>query len=141
MTLYRVVTYIFRPGEQPTFGLAPGYCIMSLRGCSGEDYANALLNKRVHKLKTVEPYFTETQVGNKVHELRKDDRDFQIGDVLELVLFVPEEPVVKMKKPCKTPFPHICQSLDCEGCPMDNGGDHECQAHRFACPALPKVPA
>lgn len=118
MTLYRVVSYIFRPGEQTMFGLNPGWCIMSLRGCSGAEYALALRHNRVHKLKTVEPFFSEIMAGRKVHELRRDDRDFQVYDVLELVRFVPEEAFEQEERwvPCR-----FCESVSLgprdEACP------------------------
>ena len=37
-----------------------------------------------HELKTYPKYFQETIEGNKQIEIRKNDRDFQVGDVLIL---------------------------------------------------------
>jgi hypothetical protein len=37
-----------------------------------------------HFLKTVSPFFEAVERGEKTFEIRKDDRDFQVGD--ELVL-------------------------------------------------------
>ena len=37
-----------------------------------------------HELKTYTKYFQETIEGNKPFEIRKNDRDFQVGDVLIL---------------------------------------------------------
>lgn len=37
-----------------------------------------------HQLKTVQPFFDAVRDGKKTAELRKDDRGFQIGDVLVL---------------------------------------------------------
>ena len=37
-----------------------------------------------HELKTYPKYFQETIEGNKLFEIRKNDRDFQVGDVLIL---------------------------------------------------------
>lgn len=37
-----------------------------------------------HELKTYPKYFQETIEGSKPFEIRKDDRDFQVGDVLIL---------------------------------------------------------
>ena len=37
-----------------------------------------------HELKTYPKYFQETIEGNKPFEIRKNDRDFQVGDVLIL---------------------------------------------------------
>lgn len=39
---------------------------------------------KIHKLKTLQPYYNEVLKGNKTFELRKDDRDFQVGDRLDL---------------------------------------------------------
>lgn len=38
----------------------------------------------IHELKTYPKYFKETIEGNKPFEIRKDDRDFHVGDVLIL---------------------------------------------------------
>ena len=45
---------------------------------------------RVHKLKTWPKYFELVKRARKTCELRKADRDYQIGDCLELVEFDPE---------------------------------------------------
>lgn len=37
-----------------------------------------------HHLKTLPPYFQAVMAGLKTAELRKDDRDFQVGDILVL---------------------------------------------------------
>ena len=37
---------------------------------------------KVHELKTVQPYYDKIVSGKKRFEYRKNDRDFQIGDVL-----------------------------------------------------------
>lgn len=37
-----------------------------------------------HRLKTVQPYFTDVRNGLKTFEVRKNDRDFKVGDVLLL---------------------------------------------------------
>lgn len=37
-----------------------------------------------HTLKTIQPYFGEVESGNKNFEVRKDDRNFQKGDILFL---------------------------------------------------------
>lgn len=38
----------------------------------------------VHELKILPEYFKEVKIGNKTFELRKDDRQIQIGDVVIL---------------------------------------------------------
>lgn len=37
-----------------------------------------------HKLKTWIPYYQEVKNGNKTFEIRKNDRDFEVGDILIL---------------------------------------------------------
>lgn len=39
---------------------------------------------KTHELKTVNPYFQEVWEGNKRFELRLNDRDFNVNDVLLL---------------------------------------------------------
>lgn len=48
---------------------------------------------RYHRLKTLQPYFERIQSGEKTFEIRKNDRDFQVGDILELEYYNPNEPV------------------------------------------------
>lgn len=43
----------------------------------------------LHVLKTHPPYFQRVKSGDKTFEVRKDDRDFQVNDTLELVEFDP----------------------------------------------------
>lgn len=45
----------------------------------------------VHHLKTLADYFALVLRGEKTFELRKDDRDFAVGDCLRLDEFSPEE--------------------------------------------------
>ena len=40
-----------------------------------------------HELKTLPPYFWDVWNGNKTFELRKDDRDYKVGDTLRLLEF------------------------------------------------------
>lgn len=44
----------------------------------------------VHRLKTWPVYFYAVTAGNKNFEIRKNDRDFKVGDVLILQCFDPE---------------------------------------------------
>lgn len=39
---------------------------------------------RVHQLKIIPQYFQAVWNGEKTFELRKDDRDYQVGDILAL---------------------------------------------------------
>ena len=42
------------------------------------------MKTKFHQLKTEKPYFDEVVSGNKKFEVRKNDRDFKVGDVLVL---------------------------------------------------------
>jgi hypothetical protein len=44
----------------------------------------------VHKLKTWPAYFYAVTAGTKTFEIRKNDRDFKVGDVLILQCYDPE---------------------------------------------------
>ncbi len=39
---------------------------------------------RTHRLKTLTPYFENVLNGRKLAEVRLNDRDYQVGDILEL---------------------------------------------------------
>ncbi len=43
-----------------------------------------------HRLKLVQPYFDDVVSGTKTFEVRVNDRDFKVGDVLELLEYDPE---------------------------------------------------
>jgi hypothetical protein len=43
----------------------------------------------IHSLKTWQPYFSDLVLGKKNFEVRKNDRDFQVGDVLHLLEWNP----------------------------------------------------
>lgn len=38
----------------------------------------------IHELKTIQPYFNAVYNGTKTFELRKNDRDYKVGDILNL---------------------------------------------------------
>lgn len=40
--------------------------------------------KRMHELKIIPKYFEDIKSGNKNFELRKDDRDYKVGDLITL---------------------------------------------------------
>ena len=40
--------------------------------------------KRIHELKLLTPYYSSVKNGYKRFELRKNDRDFHVGDILRL---------------------------------------------------------
>lgn len=44
---------------------------------------------KIHDLKTIQPYFNAVIDGRKTAELRKDDRNFQVGDLLKLQEYCP----------------------------------------------------
>lgn len=39
---------------------------------------------KIHELKTIQPYFDSTWSNMKTFEVRKDDRDYNLGDLLLL---------------------------------------------------------
>lgn len=41
--------------------------------------------ERIHHLKTLQSYFVDVSYGIKTFEVRKNDRDFQIWDILHLL--------------------------------------------------------
>lgn len=45
--------------------------------------------KQTHELKTQQPYYDDVLSGRKSFELRRDDRDFKLGDLLLLREFNP----------------------------------------------------
>lgn len=38
------------------------------------------MESKLHNLKTLQPYFYDLEMGIKTFDLRKDDRDFRLGD-------------------------------------------------------------
>lgn len=46
---------------------------------------------KTHTLKTWPEYFDAIWIGEKLFELRKNDRDYKVGDILELKEFNPDE--------------------------------------------------
>ena len=51
-----------------------------------------------HKLKTVNPYFADIQSGLKNFEVRKNDRGYQVGDILILAEFCWDKKVYSGKQ-------------------------------------------
>ena len=39
---------------------------------------------KIHKLKLVQPFFDDVWIGSKTFEIRKNDRDYKVGDILTL---------------------------------------------------------
>ena len=44
---------------------------------------------KVHELKCEEPHWSAIRVGRKRFELRLDDRNYKVGDILELTSWTP----------------------------------------------------
>lgn len=44
---------------------------------------------KIHRLKSWPPFFNALVAGERMHELRRNDRDFVVGDLLELHEFDP----------------------------------------------------
>lgn len=45
----------------------------------------------IHKLKTVQPYFDDIWLNGKTFEVRKNDRDFKINDIVMLLEYDPND--------------------------------------------------
>ena len=58
--------------------------------CPECDYQKTVFSK-LHVLKTWSNFFQAIKSGTKTHELRQDDRNFKVGDVLCLVETFPDE--------------------------------------------------
>lgn len=43
-----------------------------------------------HNLKTIPPYWNDVASGKKNFELRFNDRDYKVGDILNLMEYIPE---------------------------------------------------
>lgn len=43
----------------------------------------------IHKLKTVQPFYTDVVAGHKTFEIRKNDRKFRLNDILFLEEYSP----------------------------------------------------
>ena len=67
-----------------------------------------MINK-IHLLKCVQPHFDDLKSGEKTYELRKNDRDYQVGDILVLTLFDPE---TYQYDNCQQILTEITQMLD-----------------------------
>jgi hypothetical protein len=51
------------------------------------------MKSKIHKLKCIQPYFNDIANGIKQFEIRKDDRNFKIGDRLDL--FVGDDEIIE----------------------------------------------
>jgi len=50
---------------------------------------------KIHELKTWPEYYQEIEVGNKTFEVRKNDRDYKVGDILHLREYYPKRTIVE----------------------------------------------
>ncbi|WGY01802.1 DUF3850 domain-containing protein [Nocardioides sp. QY071] len=48
------------------------------------------MNNRVHQIKSWSKFFRPIVAGERSHELRRNDRDYQVGDILILREYDPE---------------------------------------------------
>lgn len=46
------------------------------------------MKAELHELKTVQPFFDDVLHERKSFEIRKNDRDFKVGDILKLMEYV-----------------------------------------------------
>ena len=51
--------------------------------------------KTIHKLKTINPFFEDVLNGLKDFEVRKNDRNFKVGDRLQLVEHSIKHPIMQ----------------------------------------------
>ena len=45
---------------------------------------------KIHNLKILSSYYTDVDLGLKKAELRKDDRDFEVGDYIQFTVIYPD---------------------------------------------------
>lgn len=53
------------------------------------DMSNPSPSIKFHELKTIPPFFEQVYTGLKTFELRKNDRDFRVGEMLQLREYEP----------------------------------------------------
>lgn len=49
------------------------------------------MSRTIHDLKTIPPYFSDVYYGRKTFEVRNNDRNFQVGDLLRLREYTPTD--------------------------------------------------
>ncbi len=60
-----------------------------------------MTNKKIHELKIWPEFFQEVQSGYKPIELRKNDRQYMVGDILKLLEWYPDTEVYTGRMTCK----------------------------------------
>ena len=68
---------------------------------------------KIHELKIKEEYYKEVALGRKTFELRKNDRDYQVGDLIKFndALFVRECKIANDKYLAEEYYPHPRETL------------------------------
>jgi hypothetical protein len=56
-----------------------------------KEYWEGEMKRREHKLKTWPVFYWDVVTGAKTFEIRKNDRDYQVSDILVLQEYIPEE--------------------------------------------------
>jgi hypothetical protein len=67
---------------------------------------------KIHKLKTLQPYYDEVLKGRKTFELRKDDRNFVVGDFLQLFEGNEQVEDIQLRSNKNFIYFQICYKLD-----------------------------
>ena len=75
---------------------------------------------KTHELKLDVKYFDEVKDGNKNFEIRKNDRDFKVGDILELKAFMPGLKTYVKWGEVIDPFNHFRMSHNYMTCAEDD---------------------
>ena len=72
----------------------------------------------IHQIKLVQPYVDAVYKGLKTFEVRKNDRDYQIGDIIDFI------PVIKTKAGEVIPIKHPITNKRYVITYILNGGDY-----------------
>jgi hypothetical protein len=51
-----------------------------------------MMAPKIHILKLLEPHYSAVQAGLKKFEVRKNDQDYQLGDICKFHIYLPDEP-------------------------------------------------
>lgn len=87
-------------------------------------------NNNMHILKCIDPYYSDVVSGKKTFEIRKNDRDYKVGDILILKQYNSKHNIYTGKEVwCKVIYmvtdPEYCKDCYCVmGIIKGNGNDH-----------------